>query len=186
MATPLSAYNWNWNSNRGDITIYQHPVSTDLLLVCGNNKVVPIKSKTSSANTFPLTGVKFKTELLAYNNAYCSWLFQATLSRLSFGTPPPPYRGSKVPCRFLSLDTLWRSHFRPYRGASWPGWLGHFAFRWLEVRGQEPRHSVTVWNRIRWWIPYLARNYGHIRAAFLLRGKTNCIYSSCSIDLWPH
>ncbi len=29
---------------------------------------------------------QFKTELLAYNNAYCSWLLQATLSRLSFWT----------------------------------------------------------------------------------------------------
>ncbi len=65
------------------------------------------------------------------------------------------YGGSKVPCRFLSLDTLWRSHFRPYRGTSWPGWLGHFLFRRLGVRGQEPRHRVTVWHRIRWWIQML-------------------------------
>ncbi len=63
-----------------------------------------------------------------------------------------PYGGSKVPCRFLSLDTLWRSHFRPYMEYSWPGWLGHFAFRRLGVSGLEPRHRVTVWHQIRWWI----------------------------------
>ncbi len=32
------------------------------------------------------SGSTFKTELLPYNNAYCSWLFQATLGHLSFGT----------------------------------------------------------------------------------------------------
>ena len=39
-------------------------------------------------NTSALAGAKFKTEVLAYNNAYCSWLFQAMLGRLSFGTHP--------------------------------------------------------------------------------------------------
>ena len=68
-----------------------------------------------------------------------------------------PYGGSNVPCRFLSLNTLWRSHFRPYRGTSWPGWLGHFVFRWLGVRGQEPRQRVTVWHRFRWWILHLLK-----------------------------
>ena len=38
--------------------------------------------------TSALAGAKFKTEYLAYNNAYCSWLFQATLDHLSFGTDP--------------------------------------------------------------------------------------------------
>ena len=33
------------------------------------------------------SGSSFKTRVLAYHNAYCSWLFQG---RLSFGTPPPP------------------------------------------------------------------------------------------------
>ena len=31
------------------------------------------------------------------------------------------YDGSKVPCSFLSLDTLLRSHFRPFRVAHDPG-----------------------------------------------------------------
>ncbi len=33
----------------------------------------------------------------------------------SFHLGHTPYGDSKVPCTFLSLDTLWRSHFRPYR-----------------------------------------------------------------------
>ncbi len=68
------------------------------------------------------------------------------LAAFHLGHPPPSYGGSKVTYRFLSLDTLWRSHFRPYRGTSWPGWLGHFIFRRLGVRGQEPRHRVMVWH----------------------------------------
>ncbi len=36
--------------------------------------------------TSALSEVKFKTELWAYSNAYCCWLFQAMLSCLSFGT----------------------------------------------------------------------------------------------------
>ncbi len=37
-------------------------------------------------NASELARAKFKSELLTYNNAYCSWLFQATLGCLSFGT----------------------------------------------------------------------------------------------------
>ncbi len=87
-------------------------------------------------------GSSFKTGLLAYYNGYCSWLFQATLRRLSFGTPP--YGGSKVPSRFLSLDTISRSHFRPYRGTHDQGGCVILFFRRLGVRGLEPRHKVTV------------------------------------------
>ncbi len=54
------------------------------------------------------------------------------------------YGGSKVPYRFLSLDTLWTSHFRSYRGISWPGWLSHFTFRRLGVPGQEPRQELRL------------------------------------------
>ncbi len=35
---------------------------------------------------FALSKAKFKTKLWAYNNAYFSWLFQAMLGHLSFGT----------------------------------------------------------------------------------------------------
>ena len=40
----------------------------------------------SSTNRSALAGSLFKTGVLAYYNGYCSWLFQATLGRLSFGT----------------------------------------------------------------------------------------------------
>ena len=32
------------------------------------------------------------------------------------------------------------------------GWPGHFVFRRLGIRGQEPRQRVMVWHRCRWWI----------------------------------
>ncbi len=107
------------------------------------------ESTAQQYNRSALAGAKFKTELLAYNNTYCSWpttmpIVPVRLTAFHLGQTS--YGGSKVPCRFLSLDTLWRSHFRPYRGTSWPGWLGHFAFRRLGVCGQEPQHRVMVWH----------------------------------------
>ncbi len=68
------------------------------------------------------------------------------LCLVAFHLGHPPYGGSKMPCRYLSLDTLWRSYFRPCRGTSWPGWPGHFVFRRLGVRAQKPWHRGSVWH----------------------------------------
>ncbi len=72
---------------------------------------------------------------------------------LTFHLGHTPYSGSKVPCRFLSLDTLWRTHFRPYRGTSWPGWLGQFVFRRLygsvaRSHGIELQFDISRWEYI--------------------------------------
>ncbi len=85
-------------------------------------------------NTSTLAGVKFKTELFAYHNAYCSWLFQATHGCLSFGTPPLRWlKGAmqfsvigplEVPFQALQGYFMTRMagsfHFQTARGP-WPG-----------------------------------------------------------------
>ncbi len=65
------------------------------------------------------------------------------LRLVAFHLGHTPYGGSKVPCRFLSSDTLWRSLFQALQVHFMTGVAGSFVFRRLGVRGQEPRHRVT-------------------------------------------
>ena len=96
-----------------------------------DNKTGGLESQTSSANTSALAGAKFKTAVLAYDT--------------------PPTEAQMCHEDFCHWTPFGGPIFRPYRGTSWPGWLGHFAFRWLGVHGQEPWHRVTVWHRIRYY-----------------------------------
>ncbi len=66
-------------------------------------------------NTSALAGGKFKTELLAYNNAYCSWLFQATPGRLSFGTHT--LRWLKGAMQISSIGHPLEVPFQPLQGS---------------------------------------------------------------------
>ncbi len=52
----------------------------------------------------------------------------------------PTHGGSKVPCSFLPLDTLLRSHWRPVQGCFMTRGLGHFACKRLVIR----RPGVTA------------------------------------------
>ncbi len=85
-------------------------------------------------NTSALAGAKFKPEVLAYNNAYCSWLFQAMLGCLSFGTPP--YGGSKVPCRFSVIGHPLEVPFQALQGYLMTRVAG--SFRYQMARGLWP------------------------------------------------
>ncbi len=81
----------------------------------------PWQESTAVQYMSALSEAKFKIELWAYNNAYCSWLFQAAmLGRLSFGTPPPPPPMVAQRCHadFGHWTRFGGPHFRPYRGTS--------------------------------------------------------------------
>ncbi len=86
----------------------------------------------------------------SYGILGCSWPILSVDS--------PTYGGSKVLCSFnfyLSLGTLFGSHWRPVQGA-YDWWLGHSAYRTATIYSRTLTGvngiRIMVWHRFRWWM----------------------------------